>query len=172
MITLDHPVLAKLITDKDLLVNDGRKISREIETLERRIKEYEEKEKRITAKVVPPKELTDKGDALVKDITKLNEDLTQIANSINKSKLDAIPKDMEAEHRKLMKDKEEKERDRNKIALKVQKIKDKCIPIIQREVTPLLQKEYDDIETAKVKDGKVVITTYNRLEDWKRGFRK
>jgi hypothetical protein len=79
---------------------------------------------------------------------------------------------MKDEHMQLFKDKEKLERDRNKIALKVQKIKDKVIPIIQKEVKPLLLQEYDDIETAKVKDGVVVINTFNHLEDWKAAFKR
>lgn len=172
MITLEHPKLAKLITDKDILVTEGRKISGEIDKIERKVKEYEEKEKRITAKVVPPKELTDKGDDLVKQITKLNIELTAIADSINKSKMDAIPEEMIAGHKLLLKEKESLERERNKVALKVQKIKDKCVPLIQKEVKPHLKREYDDIETARVKDGKVVISTYNRLDDWKKTFNR
>lgn len=172
MIELDNAKLAKLITDKDILVTEGRKISREIEDIEFKAKEFENKEKKITAKIIPPKELTDKGDDLVKQITNLNTELTKIADQINKSKLDAIPKEMKEEHLQLLKDKERLERDRNKIALKVQKIKDKCIPLIQKEVKPFLKEEYDDIETAKVKDGKVVISTFNHLVDWKRAFKR
>lgn len=171
MLTFENKKLHDLIVEKDDLVTGGRKISREIERLDIKIKRFEEKEKRITAKVIPPKELTDSGDALVKQITDLNVDLTKIANQINKSKMDAIPKEMIDEHRELLKQKEVLERDRNKVALKVQKIKDKIIPIVQKEVRPLL-KEYDDIETAKTQDGKVVISTFNYLEDFKAKFKR
>lgn len=171
MIEIENKRLHDLIVDKDKLVEVGRGISRQIEAKEMKIKRFEEKEKRITAKVIPPKELTDKGDALVKQITELNSELTKIADSINKSKLDAIPEDMKTEHMQLLKEKEVLERDRNKIALKVQKIKDKVIPIIQKEVKPLLG-QYDDIETAKTKNGKVIIDTFNHLEDFKSKFHR
>ncbi len=172
MITLDHPKLLKLLLDKDTLVTEGRKISGEIERIENKIKNIENKEKAITAKVIPPQELIDKGEALVKQITDLNTELTKIANKINESKLDAVPQEMKDEHMQLFKDKEKLERDRNKIALKVQKIKDKAIPIVQKEVKPLLKEEYDDIETAKVKDSVIVINTFNHLEDWKKAFKR
>lgn len=171
MITLDNPKLHDLIVTKDALVTDGRAVSQKIEAIDTKIKVFEEKEKKITAKVIPPKELTDKGDALVVEITKKHTELQKIADAINKSKLDAIPEDMKNDHKQLLKDKEVLERDRNKIALKVQKVKDKIIPIVQKEVKPLLQ-EYDDIETAKTKDGKVVIATFNHLEDFKSKFHK
>lgn len=171
MIEIENKRLHDLIVQKDELVNVGRKISRDIEDIEIKVKRFEDKEKKITIKVVPPKELTDKGDGLVKEITKLNTELTKIAEEINESKLAAIPQEMKDEHLQLLKDKEKLERERNKVALKVQKIKDKVIPIVQREVKPLLQ-EYDDIETAKVKDGKVVISTFNYLEDFKKKFKR
>jgi len=171
MITIENKRLHDYIVNKDALVEDGRAISRQIETIDIKVKRLEEKEKRITSKITPPKELTDKGDALVKQITDLHTELQKIADGINKSKLEAIPKEMIEEHKQLLKDKEMLERDRNKIALKVQKIKDRVIPIIQKEVKPQLA-EYDDIETAKTKDGKVVISTFNHLADFKAKFRK
>jgi DNA repair ATPase RecN len=169
MIEIENQKLHDLIALKDSLVNDGRKISKEIEKIEIKIKRFEEKEKRITAQITPPEELVDQGDALVQRITELHTELTKIADSINQSKLDGIPQEMIEKHKQLLKDKENLERDRNKVALKVQKIKDKCIPLIQREVKPLLG-EYDDIETAKVKDGKVMVSTFNHLEDFKSKF--
>lgn len=171
MIIIDNKRLHDYIVQKDKLVDDGRAISRQIETLEVKIKRFEDKEKKITAKIVPPVELTDKGDAMAKELERLSAELGKIADQINQSKLDAIPEEMKNEHMQLLKDKEALERDRNKIALKVQKIKDKVIPIVQKEVKPLL-KEYDDIETAKVKDGKVVINTFNYLEDFKAKFKR
>lgn len=169
-IVLENKRLHDLIVEKDALVDSGRKVSRDIEVIESKVKVFEDKEKVITGKVIPPKELTDKGNALAKKIETMGNELGEIADQINKSKLDAIPQDMMDAHKKLLKEKEVLERDRNKIALKVQKIKDKVIPIVQKEVKPLLG-EYDDIETAKTKNGKVVITTFNHLVEWKRRFK-
>lgn len=172
MITIDNKKVHDYIVSKDALVEVGRSISREIELIEIKIKRIEEKEKRITGKVAIPKELTDKGDELLKQLKDIDTKLTEVANQIEKSKLDAIPAEMKKDHEQLFKDKEVKERDRNKIALKVQKIKDKLIPIVQREVKPLLLDRFDDIETAKAKDGKVVISTFNHLEEFKRKFNR
>jgi hypothetical protein len=171
MIEIVNKRVHDFIVAKDEQVEIGRAISREIEGIEIKIKRLEEKEKKITAKVVPPKELTDRGDELVKQITALNTELTKIANQINDSKLAAVPEEMKNEHMQLLKDKQVKERERNKVALKVQKIKDKVVPIIQKEIKPLLKNEFDDIETAKTKDGKVIINTFNHLDDFKRTFR-
>lgn len=171
MIELQNKRLYDYIVEKDRLVDIGRGFSRDIETIDVKIKKLENKEKAITGKVVPPQDLVDKGEALAKQITDLHVELTKIAEAINKTKMDAIPTEMIGEHRGLLKEKEQKERDRNKIALKVQKIKDKLIPIVQKEVKPLLG-EYDDIETARAKNGKVVIETFNHMTEFKKRFRR
>ncbi len=172
MIKLENKRLYKYIVDKDELVSEGRKISQQIELIEVKIKQFEAQEMKITAKVIPPKELTDRGDALAKQMEEMGNELNKIAHQINTSKLDAVPKDIKDAHMELLKKKEGLERERNKVALKVQKIKDKVVPIIQKEVKPLLKDEFDDIETAKPKDGYIAIETFNRLEDWKKQFRK
>ena len=169
-ITLENKKLHDYIVRKDELVTEGRKISQQIEDIEKKCAVFEKKEKAITAKVKPPEELEKEGDALAELINKSIKRLEVIGKAVETAKLDAIPKEMKEEHMALLKQKEALERDRNKIALKVQKVKDRVVPLIQREVKPLL-KEYDDIETAKTKDGKVVIATFNHLNDWVRKFK-
>lgn len=172
MIILDNAVLIKLISDKDALVNEGRKITGELEKVERQITSLENKEKAITAKAPIPKEMQEKGDYLLKHLQDTLKELDEITAKIQEEKMKAIPKEMEAEHKDLMKKREELERDRNKIALKVQKVKDKVVPLIQKAVKPLLKEEFDDVETAKIKDGKLEITTFNHRRDWERTFRQ
>lgn len=169
MITLKNKKIHDFIVQKDELVNQGRKISATIEDINRKIEEYEVQEKKITGSIQPNKELKDEGDKLAKDIEKTMNRLEEIGQKIEQEKLDAIPKEIKEAHQGLMKEREVLERQQAKLALKVQKIKDKIIPVIRKEVKPLLN-QYDDIDTAKVKDGEVVINTFNHLEDWKRHF--
>lgn len=171
MLEIENKRLHDWIVQKDTLVGDGRNVSAQIEKIEAKIKGYQDKEKKITGAVEVPKELVAKGNALAKEIEDKIKELGIIGNQVEEVKLNAIPKAMKEEHRQLLKDKEALERDRNKIALKVQKIKDRCVPLIQKEVKPLL-KEYDDIETAQTKNGKVVIKTFNHLEDFKSKFKR
>lgn len=169
---IENKKIVDLLTEKEAHVIEIRKVSSEIENLTTRIKRCEEKEKRITGKVTPPTELKEKGDKLEKDIHALMDELEKVGKEVEALKLAAIPEDLKKEHLGLLKEREVKEREMNKIALKVQKIKDKVIPLIQKEVKPILKTEYDDIETAKIKDGKLVITTFNHIEDFKSKFKK
>lgn len=172
MITLDNPRLVKLISEKDALVSEGRKMSRDIESIELKIKRFESKEKLITGKVRPSKEIEERGNKLTEEINAKMKELEKLGKEIEEEKLKAVPEDMKNEHFDLMKQKEKLERERNKIALKVQKVKDKVVPLIQKEAKSFLKDEYDDIETAKIKDGKLVITTFNHIDDFKARFRK
>ncbi len=171
-IILDNKKIHDLIVAKDTITNSVRKLSGDIESLDIKIKRFEQKEIRITEKVIVPKELTDRGDEIVKQIGLLDKELGILLKKINDAKLSAVPKEMKDEHMQLLKDKEVIERERNKVALKVQKIKDKLIPLVQKEVTPLLHDRFDDIETAKTKDGKVYISTFNHLDEYKKKFRR
>ncbi len=169
-IEINSKKLHDYIVAKDELVTEGRKITGEIEKTEKKIKAYEDREKRITGKIEPDAELVREGEVLVKTFNETLERLDAIADLIEKEKLAAVPKDIEEAHKAEMKKKEEMERDRNKVALKIQKIKDRIVPLIQKECKPLLA-EFDDIETAQARGGKVFVTTFNHLADWKRKFK-
>lgn len=171
MIKLENKRIHDFIAQKNELVDLGMKTTAGLEDIEKQIKRCEEKEKAITLKEKPDPVLKEEGDALVKVFNEALERLEEIGKQIEQKKMDAIPKDLLDEHKKLLKDKENIERERNKIAMKIQKIKDKVIPYIQKEVKPLLN-EYDDIETADIKDGKIIIKTFNYLDDFKAKFKK
>lgn len=170
MIILDNPKLVQMLKDKEIIVNEGRKISIELDFVQKDISDFEAKERKITLKVNPRAKI-EAGNKLKFDINKKLKELEKLGKEIEKEKLAAIPKDIKDKHIALLKKKADLENQRNKLALKVQKIKDRLIPIVQRDVKPQL-KEYEDIETAKVVDDKVEITTFSYLEDWKKNFNK
>ena len=170
MLSIENKKLHDWIVQKDELVNVGRKLSGKLDSIEIKIKRFETLEKRITSKV-ELKELKEEGEIIIQQMEVLNNKLTEIGNKISAEKLAAIPLKMKEDHEALMKERATLEQERNKVALKVQKIKDRIIPLVQKEVKPLLG-EYEDIETAKTKDGKVVINTFDRLEEFKRQFKR
>lgn len=168
-ITIENKKLYDLIEMKDGLVKIGRKISSELETLEFKIKKYQDKEKVITAKT-EPKDLMTRGEIIRLELDRAMKEFEKIAEEIQKTKLEAVPKNIKDEHFALMKKREEMERERNKIALKIQKIKDKLVPILKKEITPFLQ-EYEDTESVELKEGKILVKTFNYLENWKKAFK-
>jgi septal ring factor EnvC (AmiA/AmiB activator) len=171
MIQLENKKLVEILKMRDVEIKNVQKIMKELHMVEIKIKRLEEKEKVITGKTVPPKELTDRGEKLIGQMKELDAEIVKITEEITKMKLDAVPKDIKEAHEALMKEREQLERDRNKVALKIQKYRDKYIPLIRKEVKPLL-KDYEDIETVRLKGDSVVIPVIDRLEEFKRHFRR
>lgn len=167
---IDNKKIFDYLSQKEELITEGRKISKQIEDVERHIAEIDRKERKITSKV-EPKELIDRGNEIKEQVNKLIKELDKIGVQIQDTKLAAIPEDVKKKHYALRAEKEAFERERNKIALKVQKVKDKVVPLIKKEVKPLLN-EYEDIETAEIKGGKVTIKVFSHLDEFKKRFKK
>lgn len=162
--------IVSLIKEQGLLVEKGRGFSNQIEQIEKRITELDTLEKEYTTKC-EPKALIEKGDAIYKKIQELSKELAVIGKEIEETKIASIPIDMYNEHYALRDKKEKLERERNKVALKIQKMKDKLIPKIQKLVKPHLE-EYEDIEKSDIKNNELIVYIYNRLEEFKNNFKK
>lgn len=67
---------------------------------------------------------------------------------------------------------EELENKRNKIALQIQKLKEKIIPLVKKETAPQITDEFEDLNTVDMVDGKLTVTTFSHLENWQEAFRK
>jgi septal ring factor EnvC (AmiA/AmiB activator) len=97
---------------------------------------------------------------------KAARDRVQEVSKRRKSVQDSL-KELEKKHLELNSKREKLEKERNVIGLKVQKIKDRVIPKIQKIAQKHLG-EYEDLFSADVKDGKVVIQKFSHLAEWKR----
>lgn len=161
--------IVALLKEKDELVKQGRSVSNQIEKLELKIKELEDKEKAITEKVQPT-ELGEEAEKLKAEINEKIKQFEKIAQDIVTTKLKAIPEVIEKKHKDLLSEKEKLERDRNKLALKVQKVKDKVVPMLQKEIKPHL-KEYEDVESAELKGEVVKVTIFSHLEEFKKSYK-
>jgi len=159
-----------MVKEKDELVKSGIAISKDIEKLEIKIEKQNNIEREFTNKVTPEiQKLIDEGDALEKELQERMTVMEKLGDEIMNQKLALIPKEHLDMHYKLRADKEKLERDRNKIGLKIQKYKDKLVPAL-RKILPDLLTEYEDTETVQVKNGKLSITIFSHLEEWKEKF--
>lgn len=71
--------------------------------------------------------------------------------------------------RELSKRIEQDESDRNKLALRVQKIKDKIMPFAKKIKKKELGK-YEDIQSIELDGDNIVITTFNYLDEYKKAL--
>lgn len=161
--------LHEYLSEKDELVKKGRKLSAKVEITQRKIEANEKKQRTHTA--YKPQELWDKAVALDAKIAKDLTELEGIQKEVMKIKAERIPATVAKEFEYLKKEKEDYEIERNKVALKVQKIKDRAVPLIQKLMKPFLG-EYEDIDTAELKGEKIIVKTFSHLENWKENFAK
>lgn len=167
-ITIEDPFVIKLLSEKDTLVKEGREISKKIDEVELKIAECTKEEQDITSKVEPV-ELIAQGNTLCDAINEKIKELEAISEQIRQEKLKAIPKELQDKHYALNDEKEKLEKERNKIALHVQKIKDRVIPKIQKHCKSALG-EYEDLAGAEIKDGKIMVEKFSHLQEWKRAY--
>jgi seryl-tRNA synthetase len=108
--------------------------------------------------------------SISKRMEKCIKDIDAIKQAIYAKIKAETPQELRDKYDALNKDKEEKETERNKIALSAQKYNDKIIPLSRELMKPLLQDEYEDFDTIWIQDGQMVCTVFSHLDDFKNKF--
>lgn len=170
-IIIDDAKLVKLVKEKEQLVYDGRAVSIELEQIETELEELKKQEREYT-EAYKNEELLNQGIAIQEEINAKIEELNKIAEKLKKEKLGNIPKDVVDAHIEKAKRKEKLERELNKIGLKIERIKTRYIPKIQKLARPQLENEFDDLESSELRDDKIVVKVFNHIDIYKEQFRK
>ena len=171
IIKIDNPKLKKLIIDKADLVTAVRSKSEEVEKLENQMHEVDLKIQAYE-KTVDISDLKDRGDKIAKRMDTCLMELKAVEADIYARMKKDAPQELYTEYESLKKQKEDMETERNKIALKVQKHKDKIIPMAQKIMKPLLENEFEDYAGIDVIEGELEATIFNHLDDFKEKFLK
>lgn len=170
-IKLDNAKLKNLLVEQGALIIVGRQKSEEIEVLEKELsdldKRIQEEEKKVNIDDLHEKEkgLTDRVNACV-------EEMNLIKKEIYDRMVAQVPPELHEKYDTLKKQKEGIETERNKIALKAQKYKDKIIPLGRKIMKPLLEDKYEDYDSIKLENGEIVATVFNHLNDFETNFNK
>lgn len=165
---VNHFVL-QMIAEKDITVKEAKKIHTEIEKIDAKIEESRKRQHLITNNCNPT-ELIEKGNKLRDEINVKMQELEDLGKEINATKLAAIPEKEVLLWKELHAQKEKKERVRNKLVLRVQKLKDRFIPLIQKEAKPYLGK-FEDLETAEAKGDYIVVKIFDHQIEWEKNFK-
>src|SRR3990167_4018438 len=169
VVKIDNSKLIRLVEEKADMVLEGRKISEDIEAVEREMEKIDLEVQAIEAKVE------------VVDLKTQAEELTMEFNAVMKKMEDnqkevrkrlhlIVPQEMKDKYDATKKTKEELELQRNKVALKISKWNDKIIPLARKVMKAFIQNEFEDYDSLRLENGKVVGTIFNHLEDWKKQF--
>lgn len=162
--------LVEMVREKEKMVEEGRAVSVQLESIDAQLEILKEKEKEYSSQVVP-EDLIVQGEALRVEINAKAEELQNLANKIHEMKLNGIPEDIKEQHIALAKEKDALEKTLNKIGLKIEKFKSKYIPKIQKIARPKLGDDpFEDLETSKLDGDEIVVTTFSHLENFKKRF--
>lgn len=171
IVTLDNPKLHQLVYEKSEMILEGIKVTDQIESVERDLKRINLKIKKVE-NGVDVKDFDKQGQVLKAEALKIAKQIAALNVQIHARYSEAVPKELIQEYRDAEKKKEELESQRNKIGLKVQKWKDKIIPLSQKVGKPYLEEEFEDFNTVRIQDGKVVLEIFSHLEEFKQNFRE
>lgn len=171
IIKLENEELKSFILEKGKLVEQGRAKSEEIEKLEIEMAEIE-KQLIDEEKKIDLKEFKKKEKSITKRMEKCIADINTVKEAIYAKIKANTPQELRDKYDEAKKLKEEKETERNKIALSAQKYNDKIIPLSRDLMKPLLQDEFEDYDTIVIKDGEIIASIFSHLEDFKINFNK
>jgi len=171
LITIDSDKLKKLMLEKGALVEKGRAVSVEIDALEIELEE-------INKTLIEEEKKVDISDILEKEkaVTAKVEDAIAEMKVYKQEIFDRMTAQMAPELRnkyeEVKKNKEDKETERNKIALKAQKYNDKIIPVSRDLMKPFLQDQYEDYDSLYIEDDVIIASIFSHMVDFKTNFKK
>jgi hypothetical protein len=168
IITIGDKKVRDYLTAKDECVIEGRKLSAKIEIIDLKLEKNKDKQRKYTAECTP-KTLIAEGNVLSRRIEKDLTHLEEIQREVHKLKVQNIPEAVGTEYEDLKKQKEDLEIERNKAAIKTQKLKDRLVPIVKRHIRPQLG-EFEDMETVELNGDVIEVKVFDHVEDFKTKF--
>lgn len=170
-ITIENAKLKELMLKKSELIKTGRATSEEIEKLEKEMAEIDVKLQEEEAKV-DISDLNEKQKAIGAKVDEAIKEMQEIKKEIFDRMMAQTPPELRTQYDELKKKKEDKENERNKIALKAQKFNDKIIPVGKELIKPFLKDMYEDYDSLSLEDGEIVATIFSHMHDFKVNFKK
>ncbi len=170
-VVIDDSKLKKMLEEKNEMIILGRNVSQDIEDIETEMSQIDAQIKDLESKV-DISDLDKEAQALTDEANAWMEKMNGVQKKVFERLKAAIPSDLNDKYAQKIKEKEAKENERNKIALKVQKWKDKIIPLTQKISKPLLADEFEDFSEITLENGEATLKIFNHLEEWKENFNK
>ena len=103
----------------------------------------------------------------MREVTLTNQKLAKLLEE--RSPLVQAGRDLQDEMEAMKKTFQEKIDAQSKVAEKINKIKDKIVPILHKEMQGKLA-EFEDTREAEIRDGVIIVTVGDHLEDFKKRF--
>ena len=168
-VEIDNPKLIRLVEEKAAMVLEGRKVSEDIEATEEEMNKIDLEVQAIEA-TVEAGDLKKEAEELTKEFNAVMAKMENNQKELRRRLHEIVPQEKKDQYDALKKTKDEFEQKRNKIALKISKWNDKIIPLARKIMKVFIKNEYEDYDSLRMENGKVVGTIFNHLEDWKKQF--
>lgn len=169
-IVLEDPKLKKLLVEKQDMILAGREVSQEVEDLEIEMTNID-KEIQELEKTADTDDLKSKTEEITEKFNRVIEEMETVKKSLYERAKLKVPQEIIDKYEGTKKLKEDKEIERNKIALKAQKWTDKIVPIAQKLMKPQLQDEYEDYYGLVLENGEIVGTIFSHRDDFEKRFK-
>lgn len=170
-VIIENEELKKLLESKEDLIIMGREKSEEIELKEKEMEDIDkkiqdvEKEADVSDLNVEAQVITDEMNAVMAKMEDLKKRLHERVSAF-------VPKELIATYEKAVSEKDELEIERNKIGLKAQQFTDQIIPLAQSLMKEHIQNEWEDYDTIRIENGKIVAVIFSHLETLREALNK
>lgn len=170
-ITLEDDKLRKLLQEKNDLILMGRETSVEVEIKEDELAAID-KEIQAAEKKADVTEFDKQAKAITEDFNAVIARMETVKREMLAHIKATVPPELYTKYEDKVKEKEELEKKRNKIGLKVQKFNDKIIPWTRKLMRPYLEDSYEDYDSIRIENGEIVGTIFSHIEMFKENFAK
>lgn len=169
-VTLEDKKLRTLLEEKEELILNGREASLEIEEKEKEMQAIDQEIQTSESEV----DMTD----LLEEAKGITEEFNAVVAKMEASKKAMfdrakayVPAELYEKYENKKKEKEDLELERNKIGLKIEQKKDKIIPLVRELMKPYLENEFEDYDSIRLENEKIVGTIFNHLDDFSKRFK-
>lgn len=169
IVAIDNSKLVRMVKEKADMVLEGRKISEDIEVVQQEMDAIDLEVQAIEA-AVDVADLKVQAEELTKEFNAVMAKMEDNQKEVRKRLHLIVPQELKDKYDAVKKTKEEFESKRNKVALKISKWNDKIIPLARKVMKTFIQNEFEDYDSLRLENEKVVGTIFNHLEDWKKTF--
>jgi predicted nucleic acid-binding Zn-ribbon protein len=170
-VVLEDPKLRKLLSQKAALITEGRSKSERIEALEKEMEIIDE-EIRAYEKNVNTSDLDAEAKIITESFNAIMQQMTDIKQKLHDRMKSAISPEAIALYEEKKKEKEGVEKERNRIALKVQQFTDRIVPFARKLMAPYLENKYEDYDSIQLEDDKIVTKIFSHLDLFEKSFTK
>lgn len=170
-ISIENDKLRDLLKEKGDFILSGRELTDQIEACDLEMKAADEAIQAIE-RAVDKTDIDERAKLITEEMNVVMAKMSDLKTELISRLKAAVSPEAIQVYEDAKKRKEVLEGERNKVGLKVQQFNDKIIPLARKAMKPFLNDEFEDYDSLRLEDGKVVGTIFSHMETFKEQFSK